>query len=123
MNLVSSFLKIVQQVSWVMTVPSFASFVTMLTGWIFARRRTITGMILAADAVGIKHHSAFHRLFAAARWSLDQMGLAVFDLIKPWLDDEPIFRSGSRETRTHKRLASPPVFKTGSSSSRMTSVL
>ena len=32
------------------------------------------------------------------------------------LDDEPVLRSGSRETRTHKRLASPPVFKTGSSS-------
>jgi hypothetical protein len=91
MNLVSSFLKIVQQVSWVMTVPTFASFITVLTGWVFARRRTVTGMILAADAVGIKHHSAFHRVFSAARWSLDQMGLAVFDLIKPWLDDEPIF--------------------------------
>ena len=31
--------------------------------------------------------------------------------------------SGSRETRTHKRFAPPPVFKTGSSSGRMTSVL
>ena len=35
----------------------------------------------------------------------------------------PSFRSGSRETRTHKRLLPPPVFKTGSSSGRMTSVL
>ena len=33
----------------------------------------------------------------------------------------PSFRSGSRETRTHKRLLPPPVFKTGSSSGRMTS--
>ena len=40
------------------------------------------------------------------------------------LDDEPIFWSGSRETRTHKSVgARPPVFKTGSSSGRMTSVL
>ena len=31
-------------------------------------------------------------------------------------------RGGGRETRTHKRLAPPPVFKTGSSSGRMTSV-
>ena len=30
--------------------------------------------------------------------------------------------SGSRETRTHKSPGRPPVFKTGSSSSRMTSV-
>ena len=31
--------------------------------------------------------------------------------------------SGSRETRTHKSRLRPPVFKTGPSSSRMTSVL
>ena len=30
--------------------------------------------------------------------------------------------SGSRETRTHKSRSRPPVFKTGSSSSRMASV-
>jgi hypothetical protein len=40
-------------------------------------------MILAANAVGEKHHSAYHRLFAAARWSLDELGLAVFSLILP----------------------------------------
>jgi hypothetical protein len=73
-----------------MTLPTFASFVTVLTGWVFARRRTVTGMIVAADAVRAKHHSAYHRVFAAARWSLDEMGLAVFDLILPWLDGGPI---------------------------------
>lgn len=36
---------------------------------------------------GLKHHSAFHRVFAAAQWSLDELGLAVFGLILPWLDD------------------------------------
>lgn len=85
MTLVSSFTDLVQQVSFVMTQPTFASFLTVLTGWVFARRRTVTGMILAADAVGAKHHSAFHRLFAAAEWSLDDLGLAVFSLIEPWL--------------------------------------
>jgi len=68
-----------------MTTPTFASFVTVLTGWVFARRRTVTGMLLAADAVGTKHHSAYHRVFAAARWSLDKLGLAIFELIVPWL--------------------------------------
>jgi len=87
MTLVSSFVELVQQVSFVMTVPTFASFVIVLTGWVFARRRTVTGMILAADAVAAKHHSAFHRVFAAARWSLDELGLAVFDLIRPWLGE------------------------------------
>jgi len=90
MTLVSSFRELVQQVSFVMTTPTFASFLTVLTGWVFARRRTVTGMILAANAVGTKHHSAFHRVFAAARWSLDELGLAVFDLIRPWLGDGPV---------------------------------
>jgi hypothetical protein len=88
--LVSSFVDIVQQVSFVMTAPTFSSFVTVLTGWVFARRRVVTRMIEAADAVGTKHHSAFHRIFSAARWSLDGMGLAVFDLITPWVPDGPV---------------------------------
>ena len=85
MTLVSSFLEFVQQVSFVMTAPTFATFVTVLTGWVFTRRHTVTGAILAADAVGAKHHSSFHRLFAKAEWCVDELGLAVFQLIEPWL--------------------------------------
>jgi hypothetical protein len=102
MTLVSSFRDLVQQVSFVMTVPTFASFVTVLTGWVFTRRRTVTGMILAADAVRTKHHSAYHRVFAAARWSLDELGLAVFDLIVPWLGKGPIML-GLDDTLARKR--------------------
>jgi len=69
-----------------MTAPSFGTFLTLTTGWVFARRRTVTGMLLAANAVGSKHHSAFHRFFASARWSLDELGLAMFKLMSPWLD-------------------------------------
>jgi len=32
-------------------------------------------------AVGAKHHSAYHRLLATPRWSLDEMGLAVAQLL------------------------------------------
>ena len=85
MTLVSSFLGLVQPLAFAMTVPTFDTFGTVLTGWVFARRRTVTGMILAADAVGTKHHSAFHRLFAKAEWCLDELGLAVFALILPWV--------------------------------------
>lgn len=90
MTLVSTFMNLVQQVSSVMTQPTFQSFLMVLSGWVFARRRTVTGMIQAADAVGTKHHSAFHRVFASAQWSLDELGLAVFALILPWLDDGPV---------------------------------
>ena len=88
MNLVTSFAVLLQPLAIAMTAPSFANLVTVLTGWVFAPRRTITGMLGAAGAVGRKHHSAFHRLFASARWSLDAMGLAVFRLIEPFLEGE-----------------------------------
>jgi hypothetical protein len=90
MTLVSSFGELVQQVSGAMTQPTFSTFLMVLTGWVFARRRTVTNMILAAEAVGTKHHSAFHRLFATAAWSLDDLGLAVFRLILRRLADGAI---------------------------------
>ncbi len=81
-SLVPSFVDLLQPLSCVMTAPSFESFLTLITGWVFARRRTVTGLIMAAGAaVGHKHHSAYHRLFAAARWSLDELGLAILGLL------------------------------------------
>jgi SRSO17 transposase len=83
-SVVPSFLDLLQPLSGVMTAPTFDTFLTVVTGWVFARRRTVTGMIVAAGVVtGAKHHSAYHRLFSAARWSLDELGLAVLALILP----------------------------------------
>jgi hypothetical protein len=79
--LVSSFVLLLQQVSGVMTAPTWNSFEALMVGWVFARRRTVTGMIEAAGLIGKRHHSVFHRVFATARWSLDRMGLAVFDVL------------------------------------------
>jgi hypothetical protein len=73
--------------SWAMNSPVFARFVIVLTGWIFAPRRTITGALVAAGVAGQQHHAAFHRVFSAARWSLDQLGLIVFVLLKALLPD------------------------------------
>lgn len=87
MYLASSFAILLQELAIVMTSPSFANFTVVTTGWVFARRRTVTGMLLAAGQAGVRHHSAFHRLFASARWSLDQLGLMVFRLLECWLGD------------------------------------
>ena len=88
MNLVTSFLVMLQPLAVAMTAPTFSNWTTLLTGWAFAPRRTVTGMLLAAGAVGKKHHSAFYRLFAQAQWSLDQVGLLVFDMLAPWLEGD-----------------------------------
>lgn len=85
MELVPGFMAFVQGLSATMTAPSFASLTTVLTGWVFASRHTVTRMILAAGDTVEKHFSSYHRLFSAARWSLDAVGLAVFDLIEPFL--------------------------------------
>jgi hypothetical protein len=76
---------LVQGLSATMTAPTFASLTTVLTGWVFASRHTVTRMIVAAGDVAEKHFSSYHRLFSAARWSLDALGLAVFDLLQPFL--------------------------------------
>jgi hypothetical protein len=100
--LVPSFLDLLQPLSCVMTAPSFDSFLTLLGGWVFTRRSTVTRMIVAADAVGQKHHSAYHRLFSAARWSLDELGLAIFShLILPFLDATVLL--GIDDTLARKR--------------------
>lgn len=88
MSILPSFIDLLQPFVLAMTAPTFQSFLWITTGWLFAPRRTVTGMILAAGVIGKKHHSAFHRVFAAARWSLDQVGLAVFDRLSVWLDDK-----------------------------------
>lgn len=85
-SLVPSFLDLLQPLPCVMTCPTFDSFLTVLTGRAFARRRTATGMIVAADAAGKKHHSAYRRVFSAARRSPGGLGPAVFGLILPLPD-------------------------------------
>ncbi|EAQ77139.1 hypothetical protein DSM3645_29232 [Blastopirellula marina DSM 3645] len=71
-----------------MTTPTFESLATLMAGWVLASRRTVTRMILAAGDSADKHFSSYHRVFSAARWSLDRVGLAVFDLIEPWIDGD-----------------------------------
>jgi hypothetical protein len=105
---------LLQPLLFVMTAPSAASLQTLLCGWVFARRRTVTGMLMAAGAVRgqrgeygrqpkrtPKHHSAYHRLFAAARWSLDELGLAVLGLILPLLGEVVLL--GIDDTLARKR--------------------
>jgi hypothetical protein len=90
-TLVPSFLELLQPFQSQMTSPTFASLVTVLTGWVLCRRRhTVTG---ALDAVGGgggggggavacgKHFCAYHRLFAAARWDVEAVGLALAGVI------------------------------------------
>lgn len=103
MELVPGFAVLLQAVSGGMTAPTCESFVTIVTGWVFASRRTVTRMILAAGSSASKHYSSYHRLFSAARWSLDRLGLAVFALVEPHLAGEILV--GLDDTLARKRGA------------------
>jgi hypothetical protein len=42
---------------------------------------TITGMLIGARLEQAWHHARAHRFFSGARWSADQLGLVLLDLI------------------------------------------
>jgi len=97
MFLVPSFVALLQPFAPCFCAPSFVNWIVVLTGWVFARRRTITGALVAAKLPDLKHHSAYHRLFASARWSLDAVGLMLFEGLLPWCQNEkPRHRSRVR---------------------------
>jgi len=102
MSLVASFVEIVQPLNWAMSTPVFHRFLIVLTGWIFAPRRTVTGMLVAAGVAGQQHHAAFHRVFSKACWSLDQLGLIVFLLLKALLPEGTV-KLSLDDTEAHKR--------------------
>ena len=101
MELVPGFSELLQGLSATMTTPTFHNLVTVLTGWVFASKRTVTRMILAAGSSADKHYSSYHRLFSAARWSLDAVGLAVFAVVDPLLGD--VVMLGLDDTLARKR--------------------
>jgi hypothetical protein len=85
MTVVPSFVELLQPFAFAMTAPTFANFVLLVPGWLFASRRTVTGMIVAAGLQQTKHHARFHRIFAAAAWCRDEVGLGLLALLRPLL--------------------------------------
>lgn len=74
MQLTPSFRSLLLQFRPVFTVPTFATFLTLATGWCLSfRHRYITEMIQSAGAVGCGHHSRYHRFFGNAAWSIDDL--------------------------------------------------
>ncbi len=79
MDGLNTFTLLLQVFTDVMNQPTAITFRTLVNGWLLAPRRTIMGMVRASGTQ--RHHAAFHRVFAATKWSIDQVGLKLFDLI------------------------------------------
>jgi hypothetical protein len=74
MQLTPTFRSLLLQFRSVFTAPTFATFLTIATGWCLSpRRRYVTELIQSAGAVHRGHHSRYHRFFANAAWSIDDL--------------------------------------------------
>jgi hypothetical protein len=90
--IVTSFLALLQGFAPCFTAPSFQTFLVMAAGWVLnLGRHTVTSTIRAANAVGWKHFSSFHRFFAAAGWLTDEVGVVVVRLVERFIpEDQPV---------------------------------
>jgi hypothetical protein len=64
------------------TAPTMRTFQALVVGFLAQPGlHTVTGMLVGAGLAGRRHHDLAYRFFATARWSADQLGLVVLDLI------------------------------------------
>ena len=64
------------------TTPTFAVFQAMVLGLLAQTgQRTVCGMLAGAGLATSWSHDRAHRFFSIARWSVDRIGLTVFDLV------------------------------------------
>lgn len=84
-----SFVTLVAVFAECFTAPTFQTFRWLLSGWILCiTDHTVTGVIRAANAVGVKHHTTFHRFFRAAAWVSDEISLQLIKLVMALLSPD-----------------------------------
>jgi len=70
------------------TQPSFQTFRALVLGQVSQTGlRTVCGMLVGARLSRSWHHARAHRFFSAARWSADELGLRIAELIAARLCD------------------------------------
>src|SRR6266508_2365901 len=68
------------------TQPTMRTFQALVGGFLaWPGQRTVTGMLAGAGLAGRRHHDLGYRFFSTARWSADQLGLILLDLITAML--------------------------------------
>jgi hypothetical protein len=108
LNLPASLLEVLSVLRPCFTAPGFVTFCGLVAGLAGrARRRTVAGMLLGAALQHAWPHDRAHYFFARARWELDQLGLAVAQvvvlaLVEPGADlrvavDDSVFRRSGRK--------------------------
>ncbi len=109
--LAPSLLPLVAQFSTCFTRPSFETFQHIVAGWILCLgRHTVTGVLHASGAVGIKHHTSFHRFFRSAAWHVEGISVWLLGLVLGLLSQDErlvisIDDTLTRHTGKHIRAA------------------
>ncbi len=82
MELTPSFVAQLQHFAPAFTRPTFATFVSVVTGWILSHRhRYVTEVIFSGGNVGNRHWCRFHRFFSHAAWDLDTFSMYLAKLV------------------------------------------
>jgi hypothetical protein len=108
LNLPASLLELLLVLRPCFTAPGFATFCVLAGGLAGqVRRRTVAGMLLGGALQHLWPHDRAHYFFARARWELDQLGLAIAQLVvllvlPPGADlqvavDDSVFRRSGRK--------------------------
>jgi SRSO17 transposase len=64
------------------TAPSFVVFRALVVGQVSQTGlRTVTGMLVGSRLSAVWHHCRAHRFFSHSRWSVDELGLRVAELV------------------------------------------
>ena len=63
------------------TAPSQASFMTLAASWVMTvGPRTVTNLIRTAGPKAVKSHDAYQYFFSRARWTMDELWHALFQI-------------------------------------------
>src|SRR4051812_8991581 len=104
MQLTPSFGSLLHPFRHVFTAPTFATFLTIATGWCLSfRRRSVPELIQSADAVHVAHHSRYHRFFSDAAWSLDDLYEALARQAVATFYPDGTIQAGVDDTLCRKR--------------------
>jgi hypothetical protein len=74
MELTQTFVSLLQEFTCVFTIPTYPTFVSLLTGWCLSfRHRYVTELIQSSGSTHRGHHSRYHRFFSQAAWVADEL--------------------------------------------------
>jgi DDE superfamily endonuclease len=104
MELTASFVALLQDFACVFTVPTFQTFLALVTGWCLSfRHRYVTELIQASGSTHNGHHSTYHRFFSQAAWLLDDLSAVLARLLVTALAPTGMIELAVDDTLCRKR--------------------